>query len=85
MPTTPMPIQSAKPIRVAYVISSLGMGGAETMLERMLRNMPSHVTAMVICFTTLGSIGPRLQALGIDVQALQMARGACSRRLRFGA
>jgi glycosyltransferase involved in cell wall biosynthesis len=71
-----MSTTTAEPIRVAYVISSLGMGGAETMLERMLQNMPPHVTPMVICFTTLGDIGPRLQALGIQVQALQMARGA---------
>ncbi len=71
-----MPAQSAKPIRVTYLISGLGMGGAETMLERRLCNMPPEVTSTVICFTTLGDIGPRLRALGVEVQALHMARGA---------
>jgi glycosyltransferase involved in cell wall biosynthesis len=65
---------SAAKLRVAYVIVGLDVGGAETMLERMVVALGPHVQPLVISLTSLGTIGPRLRARGVQVQALGMSR-----------
>jgi glycosyltransferase involved in cell wall biosynthesis len=65
---------TAPPLRVAYVIVGLDVGGAETMLERLVLTLGPRVQPLVISLTSLGTIGPRLLARGVDVQALGMSR-----------
>lgn len=63
-------------MRVLYIITGLATGGAETMLLKLLERLDrEHYTPMVISLTTTGDIGPRIVALGIPVQALDMASG----------
>lgn len=63
-------------MRVLYIITGLGTGGAETMLLKLLERLDrERYTPMVISLTTIGDIGPRIAALGIPVQALEMASG----------
>jgi glycosyltransferase involved in cell wall biosynthesis len=62
-------------MRVAYVITGLDNGGAESMLERLVLSLGPRVQPLVISLTDLGVVGPRLQAQGVDVRALGMRRG----------
>jgi glycosyltransferase involved in cell wall biosynthesis len=62
-------------MRVVYVITGLDGGGAETMLARLVLSLGPRVQPLVISLTDLGVVGPRLQAKGIEVQALGMRRG----------
>jgi glycosyltransferase involved in cell wall biosynthesis len=64
----------APPMRVAYVIVGLDVGGAETMLERLVLTLGPRVQPLVISLTSLGAIGPRLLARGVAVHALGMSR-----------
>jgi glycosyltransferase involved in cell wall biosynthesis len=65
---------TAPVLRVAYVIVGLDVGGAETMLERLVLTLGPRVQPLVISLTSLGVIGPRLLARGVEVQALGMSR-----------
>jgi glycosyltransferase involved in cell wall biosynthesis len=67
--------------RIAYIITGLNTGGAETMLERLVCSLPSSIELHVFSLTTLGTIGPRLQARGVHVEALGMRPGLPSPRL----
>ena len=61
------------PLRVVFVITGLGTGGAETMLFRLLQRIDRHRFAPhVVTLTNGGEIGPGIQALGIPVEALHM-------------
>lgn len=62
-------------MRVVHVISGLGVGGAERMLQRLCEEHLRQAIAepVVISLTTLGPIGERLRAGGIRVEALGMA------------
>ena len=63
-------------MRVLYVITGLGTGGAEVMLLKLLERLDrKRYTPMVISLTTMGEIGPRIAALGIQVRALGMSSG----------
>ena len=60
-------------VSLVFVITGLGTGGAETMLLKLLEQLDrGRFEAHVISLTTLGDIGPRIQALGIGVEALGM-------------
>lgn len=62
--------------RLCLIITGLSTGGAETMLLKLLQGLDrTHFTPEVISLTTLGEVGPRLQALGIPVTALGMRPG----------
>jgi glycosyltransferase involved in cell wall biosynthesis len=69
-------MRGEQPIRVTHVISGLELGGAETMLCKLLsagdrrRFQPS-----VISLSTLGPLAPRIAAMGVPVSALNMSRG----------
>ena len=64
-------------MKVAIVITGLSTGGAETMLLRLLENIDrGKFSFHVISLTTRGEIGPRINALGVPVEALGMARGS---------
>jgi glycosyltransferase involved in cell wall biosynthesis len=69
-------LDARQPIRVTHVIAGLELGGAETMLCKLLsatdrrRFHPS-----VISLSTLGPLAPRIAALQVPVSALGMSRG----------
>jgi glycosyltransferase involved in cell wall biosynthesis len=70
-----------EPIRVTHVIAGLELGGAETMLCRLLGALDRerfHTT--VISLSDLGPLAPRIAALGVPVSALQMRRGRLEAR-----
>ncbi len=63
-------------MRVTYVITGLGTGGAEMMLLKLLQSLDrSRFEPSVITLTDKGDIGPCIEALGIPVVALGMRRG----------
>ena len=61
-------------MKILHVIVGLNTGGAEMMLQRLIiaHKKSMHFDHTVISLTSLGTIGPRLQADGITVHALQM-------------
>jgi glycosyltransferase involved in cell wall biosynthesis len=61
-------------MRVLYIITGLSIGGAETMLLKVLEGLDrKKFDPMVVSLTTLGEVGPRIAELGIPVQALSMS------------
>ncbi|VXA95286.1 Group 1 glycosyl transferase [Burkholderia sp. 8Y] len=63
-------------MRILHIISGLGVGGAETLLYRLTQM--SHATRaqhLVVSLSSVGIMGARLQALGIEVRALGMSNG----------
>jgi glycosyltransferase involved in cell wall biosynthesis len=66
----------AAPARIAFVISNLDTGGAETMLFKLLERLDrTRFAPSVLSLTTAGAFGPRLEAIGVPVRALGMRRG----------
>lgn len=62
-------------MRVLHVITGLNLGGAETMLYRLLRASDRVNDAHeVVSLTDCGVVGRRIEALGIAVTALGMRR-----------
>lgn len=71
--------------RLCLIITGLSTGGAETMLFKLLQGLDrQRFMPEVISLTTLGEIGPRLQAMGIPVTAMGMRPWAPNAR-RFWA
>ena len=61
---------------VCIIITGLSTGGAEAMLFKLLQHLDrNRFTAQVISLSTKGEIGPRIEALGVPVQALGMRPG----------
>lgn len=62
------------PILILHVITGLETGGAELMLLRLVGEQvgDARYRHHVISLRTLGTVGPRLQALGVEVEALGM-------------
>lgn len=78
-------------MNISIVITGLAMGGAETMLLKLLERIDRRRFSLhVFSLTSLGEIGPRIQSLGIPVEAMGMKRrvphpvavAALARRLR---
>ncbi|HWA74807.1 MAG TPA: glycosyltransferase [Polyangiaceae bacterium] len=68
--------RSGKPIPVVHLITGLGVGGAETMLHKLLANIdrerfPSSVVSMI----EPGPMAPKIAALGVHVESLGLSRG----------
>ena len=62
--------------RITHIITGLNIGGAETMLYRLLSSMDSKEFSFeVISLTDIGLIGKKIQKLGIPVRALGMRSG----------
>jgi glycosyltransferase involved in cell wall biosynthesis len=62
-------------MRVLHVITGLNLGGAETMLYRLLRaSHPGPSAYDVVSLTDRGIVGERIEAMGIPVRALGMRR-----------
>lgn len=66
-------------MRVVHVITGLNVGGAETMLRKLLGHRErSWIERSVVSLTDIGPIGDELRAIGIPVRALGMRPGAPS-------
>ena len=64
------------PLRLVQIITGLSVGGAETMLLKVLERIDrSRFAPHVISLTAKGDIGPRIEALGVPVTALSMRAG----------
>jgi glycosyltransferase involved in cell wall biosynthesis len=74
---------ASQPSRIVFVIAGLETGGAELMLLKLLERLHSRLSTHVISLTTGGEIGPRIQALGIPVEALGLRPGRLT-PLAFG-
>lgn len=60
-------------MKVLHIITDLRQGGAEAMLEKMIRAsmaVTPDVEHAVVSLRSLGVVGPRLQAAGVSVTAL---------------
>ena len=63
-------------IKVMHIITDLGLGGAETMLYRLLSKIDSvRFKNEVISMTDLGGNAENIRAAGVPVRALGMKRG----------
>lgn len=70
-----MMVNGKSQLRILHVISSLGIGGAERALERLIVDSPGNVLShQVVSLTDFGAIGHRLQTRGIPVRALDMRK-----------
>jgi glycosyltransferase involved in cell wall biosynthesis len=66
----------ARPKSVAFLITGLATGGAETMMLKLLQNLDRRRFAPhVISLTTKGEIGPRIEAIDIPVYVMEMKSG----------
>ncbi|MDR5730479.1 MAG: glycosyltransferase [Terriglobia bacterium] len=64
-------------MKILHIITGLEVGGAELMLERMItseRWARSGDEHLVVSLTSLGTVGKRLRAAGISVEALELKR-----------
>ena len=74
----------ARPLRVAHLISGLQVGGAETMLARLVTALdPERVETVVISISEPGPIGDTLEAAGVQVVALGLRQGIPDLRTPF--
>jgi glycosyltransferase involved in cell wall biosynthesis len=63
------------PYRIMHLIGDLGTGGAEVMLLKLLeRTDRAQFPSEVVSLIGLGTIGPRIQELGVPVTALGFPR-----------
>lgn len=62
-------------MKLAVIIGGTGVGGAETMLEKVLARLSPKFKPHVISMIPVGKIGERLRVLGIPVESLNMRRG----------
>lgn len=61
-------------IRVTHVISGLGVGGAERVLDRLIRSTQGHtLDNRVISLSDVGEVGAALRAAGVPVEALRLS------------
>ena len=68
-----------KKIKIVHIISGLKAGGAEMMLLKVLERLDAGFVPHVISLSTLGDMGPRIQALGVHVEVLGMQPGRIPR------
>jgi glycosyltransferase involved in cell wall biosynthesis len=67
----------SRPQRVIHIITGLGQGGAEAMLEKLLhagRRLEPSIEQEVISLGEMGTVGQRLKAAGFTVRALGLSR-----------
>ncbi|HPR04945.1 MAG TPA: group 1 glycosyl transferase, partial [Deltaproteobacteria bacterium] len=65
-----------RPIRVLHLISTLDVGGAEQNLFRLVASMDREsFVSEVVCMTTPGPMGRRIEEAGIPVHSLKMIKG----------
>jgi glycosyltransferase involved in cell wall biosynthesis len=63
-------------MRILHIISGLGVGGAETLLYRLIRESQGGGTEhLVISLSSLDAMAERIRSLGAQVRVLGMTRG----------
>ena len=70
---------------VCHVIHALGVGGAEVLVDRMVRRMSDEFRCVIAVLDEIGNIGVRLQQDGFLVEHLHRQPGIdrnCAKRLR---
>ncbi len=70
---------------ICHVIHALGVGGAEVLLDQMIRRMQKEFRCIVAVLDEIGEIGTRLQEDGFIVEHLHRQPGidrGCATRLR---
>ena len=70
---------------ICHVIHALGVGGAEVLVDHMVRRMSSEFRCVVAVLDDVGEIGRKLQRDGVVVEHLHRQPGIdrnCARRLR---
>ncbi|HLU03412.1 MAG TPA: glycosyltransferase, partial [Advenella sp.] len=68
-------VAPARPLHVVHVISGLGQGGAEAVLNRLLMAPSSSIRHTLVSFTDEGLYGAGLREAGINVITLGMKPG----------
>ena len=65
-----------RPIKVLHLITGLGVGGAETMLLKLLGGLDrERFASTVVSMTEPGALAPQIAELGIPVHSLGLNRG----------
>jgi glycosyltransferase involved in cell wall biosynthesis len=72
------------PVKIAHVITSLEVGGAERMLARLVAAQPRSIECHVICLRAEGPVAADLRNAGATVHALGMENGSLHGALSFG-
>ena len=70
---------------ICHVIHALGVGGAEVLVDQMLRRLSDEFRCVVAVLDEIGEIGQRLQRDGYTVEHLHRQPGidrGCAKRLR---
>ena len=66
-------------MKVLHIIVGLDVGGAETMLKRLIESAPVSLTeTIVVSLTSIGVVGESLRARGVCVYALGMSSFWCA-------
>ena len=58
------------PIRVAFVVHTMQMAGAERLVVETMRRLDGRIRPTVLCLDALGLLGEELRARGADVETL---------------
>jgi glycosyltransferase involved in cell wall biosynthesis len=61
-------------MKLIFIITGTGVGGAETMLQKVLTRLSPKFKPHLISMIPVGKIGEKLRALGIPVESLGMRR-----------
>ena len=70
--------------RILHIINDLNVGGAETMLLRLMQTVDrSRFDPVIITMIESGELGPQFEALGIEMHALGARPGRISPRILF--
>ena len=75
IPPAPLAGEPAPRLKILHAITDLDVGGAETMLCRLLGAHGAMFAPAVISLMSRGVFAPELEALGVPIVALGMAQG----------
>ena len=62
-------------MKLVFIITGTNVGGAETMLHKVLTRLAPEFKPQVFSMIPVGKIGEKLRALGIPVESLGMRPG----------
>jgi len=75
-PSSPSEAAATSPVRIAFVTTGLGTGGAESALFKLVERIDrGGFSPMVVSLTTPGEFGPRFERIGVPVHSLGMRFG----------
>jgi glycosyltransferase involved in cell wall biosynthesis len=62
-------------MKIAHVITGTGLGGAEVMLDTVLRALRPGYESHVVSLQSIGPVGERIRARGVPIETLDMRAG----------